>query len=100
MAISSVAVMTMSLSARFLLFLLIYGCSDSNSEAPKVETSESETDTFSENLAKLEFPKSLELKEVVVGNEDAPLTVIIYSSFTCDHCSNFHLKEFPKFKKK
>ncbi|MDR2268147.1 MAG: DsbA family protein [Holosporaceae bacterium] len=63
-------------------------------------TLERETDTFSENLAKLEFPESFMLKEIVIGNENAPLTVIIYSSFTCDHCRDFHLKEFPKFKKK
>jgi protein-disulfide isomerase len=57
-------------------------------------------DSFEENLKKISIPNEFMLKEVVVGSETAPNTVIIYSSFTCSHCREFHSKEFPKFKQK
>ncbi|MDR2158097.1 MAG: DsbA family protein [Holosporaceae bacterium] len=56
--------------------------------------------SFAENLKKMSIPDSLKLKEVVIGNDDAPNTVIIYSSFTCSYCRKFHEEEFPKFKRK
>ncbi|HSG56823.1 MAG TPA: thioredoxin domain-containing protein, partial [Paracoccaceae bacterium] len=28
--------------------------------------------------------------EMVMGAEDAPITMIEYASFTCPHCANFH----------
>jgi protein-disulfide isomerase len=67
---------------------------------PAAETlEETPEETFEDNLAKLEFPECFRLKEIVVGDENAPVTVVIYSSFTCDHCRDFHLNEFPKFQK-
>ena len=30
------------------------------------------------------------IEEMVLGNPDAPLTVIEYASFTCPHCASFH----------
>ncbi len=38
------------------------------------------------------------LPDIVMGAEDAPLTVIEYASFTCGHCANFHDQNFPKLK--
>lgn len=37
--------------------------------------------------------------EMTLGQEDAPLTVIEYASFTCPHCANFHANVFPSLKK-
>lgn len=59
-----------------------------------------EDGSFAENLAKLKFPEKFQLSEIVIGQENAPLTVIMYSSFTCNHCCTFHEKELPKFKKR
>ena len=28
--------------------------------------------------------------EMVMGSEDAPITIIEYASFTCPHCASFH----------
>ncbi|MDH3665876.1 MAG: DsbA family protein [Paracoccaceae bacterium] len=38
------------------------------------------------------------LGDVVLGNEDSPVTVIEYASFTCPHCANFHRDTWPQFK--
>jgi protein-disulfide isomerase len=35
--------------------------------------------------------------DVVLGNPDAPLTIIEYASFTCPHCASFHINTWPKF---
>lgn len=36
--------------------------------------------------------------DVVLGDPNAPLTVIEYASFTCPHCKSFHVNTWPKFK--
>jgi protein-disulfide isomerase len=56
-------------------------------------------ESFSEKLGKMSFPNGLALREVVIGSPNAPNTVVIYFSFTCSHCLDFHKNEFPKFKK-
>lgn len=37
--------------------------------------------------------------DMVLGQADAPLTVVEYASFTCPHCANFHKNVFDEFKK-
>ncbi len=39
-----------------------------------------------------------ELSERVLGNADAPVTIIEYASLTCDHCKRFHLEILPRLK--
>lgn len=36
--------------------------------------------------------------DIVLGAEDAPLTIIEYASFTCIHCAAFHQDNFPRLK--
>ncbi|MEH0071558.1 DsbA family protein [Pannonibacter sp. Pt2-lr] len=36
---------------------------------------------------------------MVIGNEDAPVTIIEYASLTCGHCANFHKNTLPELKK-
>ncbi|MEJ6712771.1 MAG: DsbA family protein [Rhodobacterales bacterium] len=38
------------------------------------------------------------VKEMVIGAEDAKVTVIEYASFTCPHCANFHKNTYGKIK--
>ncbi len=38
-------------------------------------------------------------RDRVLGNPDAPVTVIEYASFTCGHCGNFHRNVYPTLKK-
>ncbi|MHA6265603.1 DsbA family protein [uncultured Aliiroseovarius sp.] len=37
-------------------------------------------------------------KDMVLGDENAPITMIEYASFTCPHCANFHEDIFKKLK--
>jgi protein-disulfide isomerase len=36
--------------------------------------------------------------DVVLGDDAAPVTVIEYASFTCQHCAAFHTGTWPQFK--
>ena len=37
---------------------------------------------------------------VVLGVDNAPVKIKIFSSLTCPHCANFHIKIVPEIKKK
>lgn len=41
-----------------------------------------------------------DLEEMVLGAEDAPVTVIEYASMTCGHCASFHTLTYPALKEK
>lgn len=47
-----------------------------------------------------EFMKTGELSDNVLGNADAPYTIVEYSSMTCPHCASFHKDVLPELKKK
>jgi protein-disulfide isomerase len=47
-----------------------------------------------------ELMKAGPLPDLVLGKEDAPITVVEYASMTCGHCANFHNKVFPALKEK
>jgi protein-disulfide isomerase len=38
------------------------------------------------------------ITEMVIGAEDAPVTLIEYASYTCPHCANFHTGVLPQLK--
>jgi len=40
------------------------------------------------------------LGDMVLGKDDAPVTVIEYASMTCSHCANFHIRTYPELKKR
>ena len=40
-----------------------------------------------------------EVKRIIVGNEDAKITIIAFESLTCSHCANFHKNVYPELKK-
>ena len=37
---------------------------------------------------------------VVLGSDEAPVKIKVFSSFTCPHCANFHLNVIPEIEKK
>jgi protein-disulfide isomerase len=39
------------------------------------------------------------LKDRVIGDPAAPITIIEYASLTCPHCANFHADTLPKLEK-
>ena len=63
-------------------FLFLFGCfiTITSAEEPEVEINES-----------LYSPKT-------IGNPDATVKIIEYSSFTCPHCASFHLETLPQLK--
>ena len=40
------------------------------------------------------------LPEMIVGEPDAPVTIIEYASMTCPHCARFHIDVYPAIKEK
>ena len=40
-----------------------------------------------------------EFKRIVVGNQNAKITIIAYESLTCSHCANFHINVYPELQK-
>src|SRR5208337_131257 len=38
------------------------------------------------------------LPDMAIGNADAPVTIIEYSSLGCPHCAHFHADVFPELK--
>ncbi len=40
------------------------------------------------------------LPEKVIGNADAPVTIVEYASMTCPHCASFHAVTLPTIKQK
>nr|WP_155194121.1 DsbA family protein [Roseibium denhamense] len=39
------------------------------------------------------------LGDKVLGDENAPVTIVEYASMTCGHCANFHIRTWPTIKK-
>lgn len=41
---------------------------------------------------------TVEIPDIMIGNPDAPVTVVEYASYTCPHCASFHKDTFKAFK--
>lgn len=39
------------------------------------------------------------LGDKILGDADAPVTIVEYASMTCGHCANFHKNTYPELKK-
>lgn len=42
--------------------------------------------------------EAIEIKDMTMGQEDAPVTLIEYASYTCPHCATFHTTVFKNLK--
>ena len=40
------------------------------------------------------------LPDIIIGKDDAPITIVEYASMTCPHCADFQTKVFPELKTK
>ncbi|MCX2723783.1 thioredoxin domain-containing protein [Roseibium salinum] len=54
---------------------------------------------FAQSVDADELLKAGPLDEKVLGEEDAPVTIVEYASMTCSHCANFHKRTYPELKK-
>lgn len=52
------------------------------------------------NVTPEELMKPGPMPELVLGNADAPVTIVEYASMTCSHCANFHNTVLPVLKEK
>jgi protein-disulfide isomerase len=41
----------------------------------------------------------INIPDMEMGSDDAPITIIEYASFTCPHCASFHKNVFPSLRK-
>ncbi|MDF1608550.1 DsbA family protein [Hoeflea sp. YIM 152468] len=108
-----------------LLVLTLTACSDSSEQSPQASgTSGSavstetaavpavSSETTASTAAAAEAPKAdgdvdmakvLEqgpLKDMVLGDENAPVTIVEYMSMTCPHCASFHQENFKPLQEK
>ena len=37
--------------------------------------------------------------DFIIGDENAPITIIEYASMSCSHCASFHINTLPEIKK-
>jgi protein-disulfide isomerase len=64
-------------------------------EAPKKEQKVEKTDPIGDPTAKIDL-----LPEMGIGNKEAPVIIVDYSSLTCGHCAEFHTDILPKINEK
>jgi protein-disulfide isomerase len=46
------------------------------------------------------YANNINKKPIVLGSDNAPVKIKIFSSFTCPHCADFHMNIIPKINKK
>ena len=47
-----------------------------------------------------DLAEPMPLGDMVMGKDDAPVTIIEYASMTCPHCAHFTIETFPKLKER
>mgnify|MGYP001180097766 CR=1 FL=1 len=87
---SLVAVFAVVLAIGYLLIKPELTQDTVNLELPFAATAQS---------ANAENADTMQIKEMVIGDPGAPLTVIEYASFTCPHCASFHENTYGDLKK-
>jgi len=87
---SLVAVFAVALAIGYLLIKPEPTQNTDNFELPFAASAQS---------ADAETANTRSIEEMVIGDPDAPLTVIEYASFTCPHCASFHENTYGDLKK-
>ena len=72
----------------FIILLILSSCSPSD-DNKKSENNKTETNIES----------SGEIQKIVIGDQNAKITILAFESFTCSHCANFHKNVYPELKK-
>ncbi|MCP1198203.1 thioredoxin domain-containing protein [Notoacmeibacter sp. MSK16QG-6] len=68
--------------------------SDASPAAEEIERAELPEPEGTVDMEKL--LQNTSLPDMVLGSEDAPVTIVEYASMTCGHCRAFHEETFPK----
>lgn len=83
--------------------VLLSACSDSSGTAQAQTPASSSSAALPQARGTVDMAKLLQegsLPEKVLGNADAPVTIVEYASMTCGHCANFHRNTLPTIKEK
>lgn len=98
----------LSMVALPAITLGLAACSDSGAGTAQAEGTatdkmttaavEAPASTGTVDMAKLLEAGTLE--EKVLGEENAPVTIVEYASMTCSHCASFHANTYPALKEK
>ncbi len=80
---------------------LLAACSGeaSSKETVAEEVAASNTSNSKAKAGNPDDPSHVQATDMVLGDADAPVTVIEYASTTCPHCATFHKQIFPEIKK-
>ncbi len=97
----------LSMAALPALGLGLAACSDTNAEAnagkPETDPVTTASVDAPASTGSVDMEKLLEegaLEDKVLGDENAPVTIVEYASMTCSHCATFHVRTYPELKKK
>lgn len=94
--------MLLSLGAVSALALLA-ACSDSGSGSKSGDSSSAPAGDLPQSSGSADMAKLLEpgsLPDKVMGEENAPVTIVEFASMTCPHCAAFHAQTLPAIKEK
>ena len=75
---------------------LLAGCSAASEEAGDTATGAGNGDATEFALRTADGA----LGDMILGDPNAPVTLVEYASFTCSACANFHINVFPDLKEK
>lgn len=78
---------------------LLASCSDSAGEA-QAQTPTGNAPKPAGAVDMSDLLKAGALPDKVLGQEDAPVTIVEYASMTCPHCAHFHEQTLPVLKEK
>ncbi|MEF2546629.1 DsbA family protein [Aurantimonas sp. E1-2-R+4] len=90
---------------------LAQAAGSSAQSATKIQVAQSETAPATPPASAVEAPPSLgsvdvddlmaegPLPDIVVGDPQAPVTIVEYASMTCGYCAAFHVNSYPQIKR-
>lgn len=81
------------------LALALTGCDSGTPSKPTVTPGGSDK-AIEPTVSIAELMKDGPLPEQVLGNANAPVTIVEYASMTCTHCATFHNESFAHLKEK
>lgn len=87
-----------SMAALSVSALALAGCSDSGDSAQAQEAPAGDAPKAAGTVDMQALLEPGALPEMVMGEEDAPVTIVEYASMTCGHCANFHNNTLPAIK--
>ncbi len=76
------------------------GTASSSSTTTSTETAATPSTPPTPDVALEELMKPGALEDIVLGDANAPVTIVEYASMTCPHCANFHTSVLPLVKTK